>query len=330
MPSSDSGPNAASSATTVPGGFQTTGVVGTGSVTLITKSTTITDALGRETPTTTVITRTISSTTSQTTTAAGDTNSNDGVQPTSAPAQGQQTSAGVSNAHSSTGQTASPTNIGASGSTDGRSSSSSKDGTPYGTGVLAGAIVASIIGAAIITFLLAWLFFRKRNKRDQRINRSGSRRNKDHRSPGRQDYSAVAATGVKEKSSSSSGDSGYSWQAYLPQGADDQTIKRDVKTLFDQIELHVDNYYTKANIQLDSGTREALSQFNDDSLPDSIEALMANPQTTLPTIKHCIARTLIARMSPGHERTSLLPIYLAAEPTRLSSSMPPAEQTGEY
>lgn len=134
---------------------------------------------------------------------------------------------------------------------------------------------------------------------------------------------------MKEKSLSSSGDSEHSWQAYLPQSADDQTIKRDVKTLFDQIELHVDNYYTRANIRIDSGTREALSQFDDDNLPDSIEAFMANPQTTLATIKHCIAKTLVARMSPGYDRASLLPAYLA-EPTKLNSSMPPGEQAGPY
>jgi hypothetical protein len=135
---------------------------------------------------------------------------------------------------------------------------------------------------------------------------------------------------MKEKSSSSSDASGFSWQAYLPQSADDQTVSRDVKTLFDQIELHVDNYYTKANVRIDSSMSRALSHFNDDSLPESIDALLADPQTTLPTIKYCIAKALVARMSPGYERISLLPEYFSAEPTKLNSSMPPGEQTGEY
>ena len=320
----NSGPNAAS--TTAQDTFGGGGP--SPSVTKITTSTTITGASGAETPTTTVITSTIStsSTPGATSPSIVDTEHPTHSPSQNKPSQAQSTAASVPTST----QTASSTSAAAAGITNGPNSSDVKNNTSYSVGVLAGAVVASLIGAAIITFLITWLLFRKRNQRNQRSHRSGSRGNRDHRSPGRHDYSAVAAAGVKEKSSSSSGDSGYSWQAYLPQGADDQTIKRDVKTLFDQIELHVDNYYTKANIQLDSGTREALSQFNDDSLPDSIEALMANPQTTLPTIKHCIARTLIARMSPGHERTSLLPTYLAAEPTRLSSSMPPAEQTGEY
>jgi hypothetical protein len=134
---------------------------------------------------------------------------------------------------------------------------------------------------------------------------------------------------MKEKSSSNSDVSGFSWQAYLPQSADDKTVSRDVKTLFDQIELHVDNYYTKANVRIDSSMSQALAQFNDDNLPESIDALLANPQTTLATIKHCIAKTLVARMSPGYERMSLLPEYLSAEPTKLNSSMPPGEQTGK-
>ena len=200
------------------------------------------------------------------------------------------------------------------------------------TGALAGAIVGSIIGAAIITFLVTWFFFGKRNKRDQRAQRSEPDRSRSHRSGTGHGAPKAAGAGVAEKSSSSSGDSGFGWQAYLPQSADDNTVQRDVKTLFDQIELHVDNYYTKANVRVDSGTREALSLYDEATLPTSIESLIANPQTTLPTIKHCIAKVLIARMSPGFEDgASLLPAYLTSEPAKLkSSSMPPGESNGKY
>ena len=203
----------------------------------------------------------------------------------------------------------------------------------YSTGALAGAIVGSIIGAAIITFLVTWLFFGKRSKRNQHAQRSVPDRSRSHRSSHGHGTPKVAGAAIAEKSSSSSGDSGLGWQAYLPQSADDKTVQRDVKTLFDQIELHVDNYYTRAHVKLDSAAREALS-LCEANLPReaSVEGLLENPQTTLPTIKHCIASILVARMSPGFEGgVSLLPAYLTSKPTKLtSSSMPPGESTGKY
>ena len=221
----------------------------------------------------------------------------------------------------------------AAGASSTQTSSTTDEDMGYTTGALAGAIVGSIIGAAIITFLVTWLFFGKRKKqeqRDQRPQRSASHHSRDHRSPGRHGAPPMAAAGMAEKTNSSSGDlGGYSWQAYLPQSADDQTVSRDVKTLFDQIELHVDNYYTRANVRIDSSTSRALSQFDGDSSSESMERLLSNPQTILPAIKHCIAQALIARMSPGNERASLLPQYLAVEPSKLNSSMPPGESTGE-
>lgn len=204
------------------------------------------------------------------------------------------------------------------------------DDMGYTTGALAGAIVGSIIGAAIITFLVTWLFFGKRNKK--RDERQSSYRGRDHRSPSGHRSRGVAAGAVAEKSSSSTSDeSGFGWQAYLPQSADDQTVQNRVKTLFDQVDLHVDNYYTKSNVRIDSGTQTALSRLDDSNLPDSIDNLMSNPNVALPVIKHCIANLLLARMSPGfQDGASLLPAYLAAEPSKLhSSSMPPGENVGK-
>lgn len=216
------------------------------------------------------------------------------------------------------------------GSQSKRPASTSTSKGSSDTGAIVGAAVGCLIGGALLAFLAAWFFFKRRNKRDQLNRQSSSYRGRDHRSPARKPVPTVAAAGIHEKSSSTSGDSGSSWQAYLPQSVDDQTIRRDIKTLFDQIDLHVDNYYTKANVRIDSGTSRALSEYNDENLPDTIEALMANPQTSLPTIKHCIARMLVTRMSPGNDRASLLPEYLAAPQTKLNSSMSPGERIGMF
>ena len=196
----------------------------------------------------------------------------------------------------------------------------------YSTGALVGAIIGTLIGAVIITFVITWFVARKRSDRN-----SSSAKHRSSRSPSRhQSVKGAGAGVVSEKPTSKSANAGLGWQAYLPQSADDRTIQSAVKTLFDQIELHVDNYYTRANVEINSNIHQALSQVDSTRLPGPIDDLMLNSRTALPVIKHCFANLLIARISPSSNAgRSLLPAYLSVMPSKLeASSMPAGETTG--
>lgn len=196
---------------------------------------------------------------------------------------------------------------------------------PYTTAQLAGAIVGSIIGASLVTFLVTFVFF---GKRKQQRNSSPHRRGDGTASTRRRTSKGHASVGEKPSSRSDTLD----WQAYLPQSADDRSIQNAVKTLFDQIELHVDNYYRKANVEPDDHTCQVLSQLDTHGLPGPIVNLMQDPRVALQVIKHCIGAMLIARMSPGLSPAgSLLPAYLAAAPSKVETlPTPSGEGLGEY
>ena len=226
--------------------------------------------------------------------------------------------------HASVTPSSAQSAAGASASTSGVTSGG-KDSTPFSTGELAGGIVGSLFGAALITFLATWFFCRTRRQR-----RPSSPRRYHSEEPRSGTRSGKGLAAVTEKPSSSSDSDTFSWQAYLPQSADDRSIQNAVKTLFDQIELHVDNYYRKANVELDDSTFQALAHIDSGKLPGPITDLVTNQRMVLSAIKHCIADLLVTRMSPGEDTsTSLLPGWLAVMPPKLESVRPSAEGHGQ-
>lgn len=200
---------------------------------------------------------------------------------------------------------------------------SSGGGSGISTGSLAGAAIGCLIGGALIAFLVAFLIFRKREQR--RTNAAGYYRPND--SPNRGEVVALT-----EKPSSKSAGAVTGWQAFLPQSADDRTIQNGVKTFFNLIELHVDNFYRKAPVELDQRTLDALARIDSGKLPGRIDQLMQDQRLVLPVIKHCIADLLITRMSPlEYHDTSLLPSNISTIPGKLqASSLSSNERSGTF
>ena len=223
-----------------------------------------------------------------------------------------------SNAQSST---ASPGLSSGQGSGSGTTETTDSN-SGFSGGDLAGAAIGCLIGGAIIAFLVAFLIFRKREQRKSRA--ASYYQSNDSRT--QRDVVALS-----EKPSSKSASTVMGWQGFLPQSADDRTIQNGVKTFFNLIDLHVDNYYRKAPLELDQRTREALAQIDSGKLPGRIDKLMQDDRVVLPVIKHCIADLLITRMSPlTYPETSLLPSHLSAIPTKLqTSSLSSSERSGK-
>ncbi|QKX57916.1 uncharacterized protein TRUGW13939_05036 [Talaromyces rugulosus] len=192
-------------------------------------------------------------------------------------------------------------------------------------GALAGAIVGSIIGTAILAFLAAWLFIRRSqsskrggfqryereednntaatNKSDQSSRFLPAKANNNNNNNNNQSFSNGASENLLLSSRSLS--------KYIPDPADDESVIGRVLGVFDQVSLHVDNYYSHTQpVTSPSSPAETawISQFDTPYLPGPLSALLENPKTRRTTITHALARSLLSAIQPqSATRVSLLP-----------------------
>ncbi|KAJ0421454.1 hypothetical protein BJY00DRAFT_282288 [Aspergillus carlsbadensis] len=176
--------------------------------------------------------------------------------------------------------------------------SGNSSGGGIGNGTLAGAIVGSIIGSALLTLLLAFLFFRRR------------------RSPPKaaSDDDLTYAAVVADKSNT-----GFSLAAIDPQPADDETVRRRILTLIDHAGLHVDNYYTSGtSVTLSPDAIARLNNYDSGYLPGAAATVLGEPQSQRQVITHLLVYKLLQAIRPGGE---LLPLLFAAQPQIENSSV---------
>lgn len=175
-------------------------------------------------------------------------------------------------------------------------------------GAIAGAAVGAAVGAAILTFLITFMFLRKKNQnhRPHRKHRSGS--------GGLSTYTEKALP----KDPSQGGDTVSAvstWQKHLPQSADDTTIRSSVKTLFDQVELHVENFYRDVAVQITETLQAELLRVDSPHLTESIVDLLPRARSQTALIKHCLLSYIVASISvDDNSVTSLLPTEYATLP----------------
>lgn len=175
-------------------------------------------------------------------------------------------------------------------------------------GVIAGVAVGAAVGAAILTFLITFLLLRKKNKK--------SRRHREHRSGsgGLSTYTEKALP----KDPSPGADAvvaAAAWQRHLPQSADDKTIRSSVKTLFDQVEVHVENFYRDAAVRMTEDLQAELLHVDSPHLPESVVALLQRVRSQTALIKHCLLSYIVASITTDDDSVpSLLPADYAALP----------------
>ncbi|KAK5125633.1 hypothetical protein LTR85_011907 [Meristemomyces frigidus] len=94
---------------------------------------------------------------------------------------------------------------------------------------------------------------------------------------------------------------------------DDRTVQGSVKTLYDQVQLHVENFYANVDVKLTSDVAKSLSALQTPYLPDSVASVIASSKTPSPVIKHCLAYmvTQSISVSSGTQLTLLPPVYAA-------------------
>lgn len=99
---------------------------------------------------------------------------------------------------------------------------------------------------------------------------------------------------------------------FLPQQADDASIRQKVLILFDQVELHVDNFYSENSAQLTPEQEGKVSKFGTSVLTKPLAAVLETSPKKVTLIKHCLAYWMANLISPSSPSRGLLPYELSA------------------
>ncbi|KAK5000125.1 hypothetical protein LTR66_000950 [Elasticomyces elasticus] len=177
------------------------------------------------------------------------------------------------------------------------------------TGVLAGAIVASFVGSAVLAFVIAYLCLRSRvvgtTSADKR-RRSGHR---SHTSRRTSEYAPAA--GFNEKDAAV--DTSHAWEKYLPSSLDDRTVGLKVKGLYDQIQLHVENFYVNTPRPIIQVIAASIKKMHTPYLEPLACSMSDSSLAPQPIIKHCLAYMITQGLSSeAAPEVCLVPRELAA------------------
>ncbi|KAK5679135.1 hypothetical protein LTS10_008794 [Elasticomyces elasticus] len=168
-------------------------------------------------------------------------------------------------------------------------------------GDLAGGIIGAALGAALLAAGATYYFILRKSSNGNIAGRA--RRRRTHRHPAHTDEAGhEKAAGLFDA---------HAWEQHLPQGDDDRTIQTTVKALFDQVQLHVENFYITADVHIHGDLAAALSVLSTPYLPRPITTVMASSRSQLPVVKHCLAY-LVAESMSGNRDLSLLPLSYRA------------------
>lgn len=99
---------------------------------------------------------------------------------------------------------------------------------------------------------------------------------------------------------------------YLPQPADDKTVQMETKTVFDQVELFVENFCQVRPSPETAVATGQLSTFGSPHLPQPLASLLPRARDASFLIKHALAYYITCRISPAAAtEDALLPADLA-------------------
>ena len=190
------------------------------------------------------------------------------------------------------------------------SASSTSSTLPNDT--VAGIVVGVAVGVALITFLATFLTIRRRRGSGGKRHRQGSDRD-----------GGLVGTARQQTLSSEPKQplvTQTSFDNFLPQSADDKTVQNEVKTVLDQTELHVENFYQDTE---SFGPRLAdaeLAMFDSPCLPSSLASLLPQTNNRIPLIKHALAHFITACITtPSDTDWSLLPKDFVLLPNAVSA-----------
>lgn len=166
------------------------------------------------------------------------------------------------------------------------------------TGAAAGIGVGCAVVGALFALMLSYLFFKKGEARQSR--RRSSRMEKSNPGFLPDKESAVVITQGQNIDSD--------LDRLLPQEADDSTVRKKASTLFDQVELHVENYYRDVKVSITPAMERELSRFSSPHLSEPLVAFLNSTSRPRQLIKHSLAFHVISlTLATGESSRSLVP-----------------------
>ena len=208
-------------------------------------------------------------------------------------------------------------------------SSSSGQPSPTGTstpqpnrlsnGAVAGIVIGIALGLSLLTFLVTFFIMRR-----QRLTK-GDRRHRSTKEGGGfelnktrgQDPMTTSGTPSTTVAPTASG----TYEAHLPQSADDRTIQQEVRATLDQIELHVENFYRNTSSSSSRPDSANLAVFNSPYLPASLASLLPQAKNRVNLMKHALMQSATSSISPSAGPTrSFLPTEYTSLPSTIASA----------
>lgn len=223
----------------------------------------------------------------------------------------------------STGQTSVPSNT----VTEPQKSNGLQDHA----GEVAGIVIGAALVLAFITFLVTFVVMRRKQHVSGPRRQHGEKANNTYLSAGNirdppGDHGSKQP--IFTPQSVVTGPT-RSLDTHLPPSADDSTVRNKISTLYEQIGLHVENFYHKSAISVPPGAETELADFESPYLPGTLALLFQQARSGVPIIKHCLTGLILSRTSPsGDPKTTFLPpefvgLPHALEKTRSSKQKAP-------
>jgi hypothetical protein len=202
-------------------------------------------------------------------------------------------------------------------------SKSTGSGSP---GVIAGVAVGAAVGASLLTLILTILFMRRHKQRPRSSHHLEKSRRSDLVGGGGGRPSKGPLIVVNEVQDQPRN----AWEKFLPQSADDGSIRLSVKTLFNQIEIHVENYYRDSPVQVTQQMQAGLAQVDSPNLPQSVVALLPRARAPRTIIKHCLANLILSHIvADGNSANTFLPAAFLSLPESLEPSSNNSDKPGK-
>jgi len=167
------------------------------------------------------------------------------------------------------------------------------------TSALAGAAVGCFLAGVLIVALVSFFLFKRRAGRSTYTPRGAYIPSADPAYGGEKATPMVSVAAL----------GGFD---FLPQQAADAEVRTKLSTVTDQIDQHVENFYTHQSIALNVNLKSELLRFETSQLPQPLAACFENAANPTVLIKHCLAFHIFnLTIAPGEGTQPLLPPELA-------------------
>lgn len=158
--------------------------------------------------------------------------------------------------------------------------------------------MAGFLTASLIAFIL----LKKRSKRDCYISQVGYYPSLDQAYYGEKGVPILTLTAAAAAAD----------KHYLPQQAEDAQVERRILTLTDQIDQHVESFYSNRKINMDPNVEAKISAYETRQLPNPLALCFETASHPLVLVRHCLAFHIFSQtVGPGEDAQLILPPEIA-------------------